>query len=407
MIFKIDLKLFQSDNTFFLRFSKAGPKVFLSSNRLMAEEKQNITIACNASGQPHPSITWLKSVGSLPPERAKVKNGALTIYDVTRNDGGIYICKANNMLGSASAMSLVVTFPPLRFKLIPPKEVTPYSFGSTVLLPCSSESDLRTKITWTKDGKSSLPADTYFLPNGTMVLLSIKKTHVGTYTCRVTNALSTIEARVKINSPRIVGTSCSVLRKYVGRVNGNYVIDPDGEGGLAPFTVFCDMTDKSGVGVTVISHDSESRTHVKGYADRGTYSRDIQYTGASLSQLASLASVSLHCEQFIKYECSASVLLSPHWGDPYGWWVSRDSTKMTYWGGASISRKCACGMTNSCAHSGFGCNCDKNDYVWREDSGLLTDKTKLPVKQLRFGDTSGNGQEGYHTLGKLKCYGAA
>ena len=407
MIFKIDLKLFQSDNTFFLRFSKAGPKVFLSSNRLMAEEKQNITIACNASGQPHPSITWLKSVGSLPRERAKVKNGALTIYDVTRNDGGIYICKANNMLGSASAMSLVVTFPPLRFKVIPPKEVTPDRFGSTILLPCSSESDLRTKITWTKDGKSSLPADTYFLPNGTMVLLSIKKTHVGTYTCRVTNALSTIEARVKINSPRIVGTSCSVIRKYVGRVNGNYVIDPDGEGGLAPFTVFCDMTDKSGVGVTVISHDSKSRTHVNGYADRGTYSRDIQYTGASLSQLVSLASVSLHCEQFIKYECSASVLLSPHWGDPYGWWVSRDSTKMTYWGGASISRKCACGMTNSCADSGFGCNCDKNDYVWREDSGLLTDKTKLPVKQLRFGDASGNGEEGYHTLGKLKCYGTA
>ena len=190
-------------------------------------------------------------------------------------------------------------------------------------------------------------------------------------------------------------------------VNGNYVIDPDGEGGLAPFTVFCDMTDKSGVGVTVIGHDSESRTHVSGYGSRGSYSRDIHYTGASLSQLASLASVSLHCEQFIKYECSASVLLSPHWGDPYGWWVSRDSTKMTYWGGASISRKCACGMTNSCADSGFGCNCDKNDNVWREDSGLLTDKTKLPVKQLRFGDASGNGQKGYHTLGKLKCYGAA
>ena len=45
------------------------------------------------------------------------------------------------MLGSASAMSLVVTFPPLRFKVIPPKEVTPDRFGSTVLLPCSSESE--------------------------------------------------------------------------------------------------------------------------------------------------------------------------------------------------------------------------------------------------------------------------
>ena len=65
------------------------------------------------------------------------------------------------------------------------------------------------------------------------------------------------------------------------------------------------------------------------------------------------------------------------------------------------------GMTNSCANARFGCNCDENDYVWREDSGLLTDKTKFPVKQLRSGDTVGSRQEGYHTLGKLKCYGTA
>ena len=199
--------------------------------------------------------------------------------------------------------------------------------------------------------------------------------------------------------------SCSEVQKYVSSATGTYVIDPDGAGGLAPFKVDCDMTDKNGVGVTVISHDSESRTHVQGCEPAGCYSRDIHYTGASLSQLASLTRVSSHCEQFIKYECHGSVLL--HSNSPQGWWVSRDSTKMTYWGGASVSGKCACGMTNSCAYSSYGCNCDKNDYVWREDSGLLTDKTRLPVKQLRFGDTGDSGEQGYHTLGKLKCYGIA
>ena len=90
----------------------------------------------------------------------------------------------------------------------------------------------------------------------------------------------------------------------------------------------------------------------------------------------------------------------------YAWWVSRDSSKMTYWGGALPgSGKCACRMTNSCADSSRGCNCDKNDYVWREDSGLLTDKTKLLVKQLRFGETGNSHEHGYHTLGKFKCYG--
>ena len=136
------------------------------------------------------------------------------------------------------------------------------------------------------------------------------------------------------------------------------------------------------------------------WGDRGSYTRDIRYTGASLSQLASLTSVSSHCEQFIKYECYGSRLLI----DGMAWWVSRDSTKMTYWGGASVSGKCACGMTNSCADSRYGCNCDANDGAWREDSGLLTDKTRLPVKQLRFGDTGYINHKGYHTLGKLKCY---
>ncbi|XP_073232479.1 neurexin-4-like [Porites lutea] len=165
------------------------------------------------------------------------------------------------------------------------------------------------------------------------------------------------------------------------------------------------MTGKNGVGVTVISHDSESNTHVKGCKGRGCYSRNIHYIGAtSLFHLASLTSVSSHCEQFIKYECYGSKLLR----SGKGWWVSRDYSNMTYWGGASPgSGKCACGMNNTCANPNYGCNCDANDNVWREDSGLLTDKTKLPVKQLRFGDNGYLDEQGYHTLGKFKCYGTA
>ena len=367
----------------------------------MAEEKQNVTIACTATGQPSPKITWSKAVGSLPGDRIKVQGGTMEIYSVTKKDGGTYICKAENILGLASDTAQLTVFSPLRFKVRPPQEVTPV-IGSTLRLPCMAGSELSTTLMWTMDGFSALPVNARVLQNNTLVIKNIKKTQRGSYTCRASNVLAIIEAKVKINSP-VVATSCSVIKKYVTKVSGNYVIDPDGEGGLAPFTVFCDMTDKSGVGVTVISHDSESRTHVDGCESAGCYSRDIHYTGASLSQLASLTRVSSHCEQFIKYECYNSMIF--HWES--AWWVSRDSAKMKYWGGASPgSGKCACGMTNSCADSSKLCNCDKNDYVWREDSGLLTDKTKLPIKQLRFGDVSGS-EEGYHTLGKLKCFGIA
>ena len=90
------------------------------------------------------------------------------------------------------------------------------------------------------------------------------------------------------------------------------------------------------------------------------------------------------------------------------WRVSRDSANMTYWRGAEPGcGKCACGMNSSCANQEQPCNCDTNDDGWREDSGLLTIKKHLPVKQLRFGDTEGGDEKGYHTLGKFKCSGIA
>jgi len=155
---------------------------------------------------------------------------------MTKKDGGIYICKTVKILGTDTVKAQRMVFSRLRFKVRPLEEVTPV-IGSTIRLPCVADSDLSPTIIWTKDGKSSLPVDSNVLLNGTLVLQNIKKSHEGSYTCRATNALSTIEAKVKINSP-VNAASCSVIRKYVSSVSGNYVINRVGKGGLAPFTVF-------------------------------------------------------------------------------------------------------------------------------------------------------------------------
>jgi len=68
----------------------------------MAKEYQKVTIACTAAGQPPASITWSKAVGSLLKDRTEVKYGTLIIHRVTKNDNGIYIFTADNILGSVT-----------------------------------------------------------------------------------------------------------------------------------------------------------------------------------------------------------------------------------------------------------------------------------------------------------------
>ena len=212
---------------------------------------------------------------------------------------------------------------------------------------------------------------------------------------------SVLDLLFKLQRP----VSCSDLRNQNASFRtGFYNIKPQGIG-FPSFEVYCDMTSKNGVGVTVIGHDSEAALKVDGYENAGSYSRKIKYD-LSINRITAITSHSMKCEQFIKYQCFHSVLRFST--SSYAWWVSRQGTQMKYWGGAAVnSEKCACGMTNSCAGGGL-CNCNKNDAVLREDSGFLTDKNTLPVTELRFGDTSTNGgidEYGYHTLGKLLCWG--
>ena len=167
---------------------------------------------------------------------------------------------------------------------------------------------------------------------------------------------------------------------------------------------FCDMTDKDGIGVTVFSHDSEESTHVAGYEAKGSYRKVIAYD-LTIDQIVNVINSSLHCEQYIRWYCKGAGLYLSLSAGPDSWWVSRQGYKMIYWGGATPgSKKCACGMTNSCVDPNRGCNCESVNYQWGEDSGFLVDKEYLPVSELRFGDTGDSSEEGYHTLGKLLCW---
>lgn len=93
---------------------------------------------------------------------------------------------------------------------------------------------------------------------------------------------------------------------------------------------------------------------------------------------------------------------------PFGWWVGREGTPHYYWGGADPeSRSCSCGTVNGGCLGGLPCNCDAQEPYEVFDDGYLTNKTHLPVTQVRFGDT-GTSQDtkfASYLVGDVECTG--
>ena len=225
-------------------------------------------------------------------------DGNMTILSVTKKDTGAYVCSVKNLLGEDSALAVITVIDRLKFTLTPPLKVAASVFNN-LMLNCKANGAL--EITWKRTNKY-LPRTHVIFPNGTLFLKKVTTSDAGFYTCVAKNYQRTIMASSTVevyNKP----LSCSSIKSgRSGSSSGNYIIDPDGKGGVAPFSVYCDMSDKGGVGVTVISHDSESRTYLNSIPgcnlNPGCYSKNVTYTGVNTDQLAALTRVSQKCEQF-------------------------------------------------------------------------------------------------------------
>ena len=88
----------------------------VNTTTIMIDEGRNITITCEATGYPLPTIVWSRSNGALS-DRVLVSDGVstptgngnvtrvsvnLTIMSISREDTGVYVCSANNFIGSDS-----------------------------------------------------------------------------------------------------------------------------------------------------------------------------------------------------------------------------------------------------------------------------------------------------------------
>ncbi|XP_053942792.1 neural cell adhesion molecule 1 isoform X4 [Cuculus canorus] len=155
----------------------AKPKITYVENKTAMELEDQITLTCEASGDPIPSITWRTSTRNISneekaswtrPEKQETMDGrivirsharvsSLTLKEIQYTDAGEYVCTASNTIGQDSqAMYLEVQYAP---KLQGPVAVYTWE-GNQVNITCEVFAYPSAVISWFRDGQL-LPSSNY------------------------------------------------------------------------------------------------------------------------------------------------------------------------------------------------------------------------------------------------------
>ncbi|KAB5513303.1 hypothetical protein PHYPO_G00249670 [Pangasianodon hypophthalmus] len=104
-------KIGEDSITFTLDVSEL-PLVSLSQSEVVLNLGDSVSVFCNATGHPTPTIQWLNS---------SKNGGMLQIKNVVPSDGGVYSCKATNEAGSNTKTFTLMTSPgvPTSFTIKP------------------------------------------------------------------------------------------------------------------------------------------------------------------------------------------------------------------------------------------------------------------------------------------------
>ncbi|KAM4611104.1 basement membrane-specific heparan sulfate proteoglycan core protein [Polymixia lowei] len=154
----------------------------------------SVEFECQAIGEPQPTVRWSKVGGSLP-THIMVKDGMLTIKQVTEADAGEYRCTATNDVGSVqSQVVLNVQSLPQIAALPETKEVT---VGSDAVLPCVASGYPEPQIVWSKLGGELPPK--CFQEVHVLTVPGVTHEDSGTYVCTASNKQGKVEAFTTLN----------------------------------------------------------------------------------------------------------------------------------------------------------------------------------------------------------------
>nr|XP_044998229.1 hemicentin-1 isoform X3 [Jaculus jaculus] len=180
-------------------------------------EKSSVSLTCEASGIPLPSITWLKdgwpvSLGSS----VRILSGGrmLRMMQTRTEDAGQYTCVVRNAAGEErKVFGLSVLVPPHIVGENTLEDVK-VKEKQSVTLTCEVTGNPMPKITWHKDGQILQEDETHHVMSGGRFLqiTNAQVSHTGRYTCLASNTAGDKSKSFSLNvfvSPMIAGVDSS------------------------------------------------------------------------------------------------------------------------------------------------------------------------------------------------------
>ncbi|XP_030000348.1 hemicentin-1 [Sphaeramia orbicularis] len=150
----------------------------------------HVTLLCEASGVPMPSITWLKDgtpIESSLQWQWSIRGNRLELGPLTLSHAGKYTCVAKNSEGQTQKdYKLTVQVSPTILDSQHPSDVSA-PVGEELTLECKATGIPPPLLSWLKDGVTLEGSDTrhiHMTPDGsTLTLLNLSPEASGTYTC--------------------------------------------------------------------------------------------------------------------------------------------------------------------------------------------------------------------------------
>jgi hypothetical protein len=154
---------------------------------------ETISLSCNTSGVPPPTVSWFKNGQNLISGTGTVTVGldhTLVLTGVQEGDSGAYQCRSSNKAGIAlySAAVLVKGFSPMFSPVGTLRPITTSFQDSSITLSCSANGSPRPTYSWHfQDFPIGVDDNFQILQEGSLFIKNTEYKNRGKYTCIATN----------------------------------------------------------------------------------------------------------------------------------------------------------------------------------------------------------------------------